>query len=188
MVNIPEFITITDKGVVLPKKEIKLVSITDPILTTPTPYFDFSKHNTIQIANDLIEAMQKFGGVGLAAPQIGYSYRVFVSGKDNNIIACFNPEILAVSAGGIILSEGCLSFMGLFLKIKRPEKVDVRYQDYNGEFHEVQLDGLHARTFQHEVDHLNGIVFTSHVGPLALKMAKEKQQKLAKQYERQMKK
>jgi len=184
MVSLPEFITITDKGIIVPKQEIKLVSSKDPILYQSMPYFDFEKHNAIEIANDLIDMLKKYGGVGLAANQIGYKHRVFVAGKDDNIVAYFNPEILAVSIEKLSLEEGCLSFPGLFLKVTRPDRIRVRYQDFNGVFHEEDFSGLTSRVYQHELDHCNGVVFTSHVGSLALSMAKEKRNKLEKKIER----
>lgn len=186
MLNLPETITITNNGVILPKLVSTLIPNTDPILHTKLEPFDFERYGNLAVglSNNLIEAMKRYGGIGLAANQIGCTHRVFVMGTGDNIIAYFNPEILEASENKVTLSEGCLSYMGLFLKISRPERIIARYQDFEGEFHDVSFSGLTARTFQHELDHLNGIVFTSHVGPVALKFAKDKQKKHEKQAER----
>lgn len=192
MVDIKDgYITITHEGIVVPKKEVTLVPNTHPLLHTKLDPFVFEGQKNINLAietsNILIEAMQKFGGIGLSANQIGLPHRVFVMGTEGTIVAYFNPEILNVSEEKVTLAEGCLSFMGLFLKITRPQFVRVRYQDYEGKFHQIDLAGLSARCFQHELNHLDGIVFTSHAGPLALKMAKEKQQKMQLKAERMKK-
>jgi peptide deformylase len=191
MDNLPEFITITDKGIIVPqvKQEIKLVPSNDPILTTKLEPFDFQSNGylAVSIANDLIEAMQKYGGIGLAANQIGYYHRIFVAGKDENIVSYFNPEITNYSDDQLVMEEGCLSFPNLFLKIKRPARISIRYQDFNGDFKEGHFHGLTARTILHELDHINGIVFTSRVGSLSLKMAKDKQKKLQLKVERSKK-
>ncbi len=186
MNKLPEFITITDKGIIIPtvKKELKLVPSNDPILITPISWFDHSKHNAIEIANDLIEAMQKFGGKRLAANQIGLSHRVFVMGKDDHIISYFNPEIIQFSENKIKLQEGCLSFPGMFLKVSRPKEIEVSYPSYDGKQHAAKFDGLTARIFQHELDHLNGVCFTECVGKTTLTMAKNKQAKLLKKLDR----
>ncbi len=191
MLNLKDgMITITHEGIVVPKKEPVLVPNTHPLLHTKLEPFIFENQHSINLAietsNTLIKAMQKFGGWGLSANQLGLPHRVFVMGTDENLVAYFNPEITYAS-GEVVLAEGCLSFMGLFLKINRPQAINIRYQDYEGKLREGTLVGLSARCFQHELDHLNGIVFTSHVGPLALKMAKDKQKKLEKMHERRSK-
>jgi peptide deformylase len=97
-------------------------------------------------------------------------------GAQNVAFACFNPEILETE-GEETVHEGCLSFPGLYLKVKRPFKIKVRYTEMNGNEKEVTFEGLTARIFQHELDHLNGVKFTSLVGPVALDIAKQKVKK-----------
>lgn len=185
MLEIPKTITLTHEGVKSWRQPLGLISEKDPILHTKLEPFVFDgSDKPTRITNDLIEVMKKFGGIGLAANQIGYKDRVFVMGTGDDIIAYFNPEIITTSENEVTLSEGCLSYMGIFLKISRPERVLASYQDFKGVFHDVAFSGLTARTFLHEMDHLNGIVFTSHVGPLALKFAKDKKEKLQKRAER----
>ena len=128
------------------------------------------------LAVSLIETMVQNRGIGLAANQVGLPYRVFVMGAQNVAFACFNPEILETE-GEETIHEGCLSFPGLYLKVKRPFRIKVRYIEMNGNTKEVMFEGLTARIFQHELDHLNGVKFTSLVGPAALDIAKQKVKK-----------
>tara|TARA_B100000902_G_scaffold149601_1_gene146153 strand:- start:796 stop:1122 length:327 start_codon:yes stop_codon:yes gene_type:complete len=99
-------------------------------------------------------------GIGLSANQIGIWERVFVMIRDTEIITCFNPRIIKESKKEISMQEGCLSYPDLFLDISRPESVVVKYEDEDKKFHKVKLDGLDARVFQHEYDHMEGIDFT----------------------------
>ena len=97
-------------------------------------------------------------GLGLAAPQIGIPYRVFAfTGDPVNV--CFNPKIVDKSKEEIYLDEGCLTFPGLIIKIKRSSLIKVRFTMANGETITKKLSGMTARCFQHELDHLNGILF-----------------------------
>jgi peptide deformylase len=99
-------------------------------------------------------------------------------------MTCINPKVLEVSADLKKDSEGCLSFPGLYVKIERPSWVKVEHTDENGETKQTKLEGLTARCFVHELDHMNGVKFVSHAGPVALQMAKKKQSKLIKKYTR----
>ena len=105
----------------------------------------------------MIELMRAENGIGLAAPQIGISRRVFVMEIGDRRWACFNPEIIGHSQNVVDFNEGCLSFKGDSCIIKRPESITVRYQNHRGEWQQETLDGLVARCFQHELDHLDGI-------------------------------
>lgn len=154
-----------------------------------TPDFDFSNPpiDPKFLVYSMIKTMMKHGGVGLAAPQLGLLHRVFVMGTENGQgYACFNPKILS-SNGELAFEEGCLSFKGLYLNIKRPETVEVEYQDFTGAVRTTSFSGLTARTFQHELDHLNGTVYMTHVNRYTLDKAKGKVKgnlkKLAKQRE-----
>lgn len=151
-----------------------LVDKFSDILSVETPDFNFA-NPTIDpkfLAVSLLRTMMKHGGVGLAAPQVGLIHRCFVMGAANgNGYACFNPKII-LSAGETAFEEGCLTFKGLYLNIKRPEQIDVEYQDMTGVTHQATFDGLTSRTFQHELDHLNGVVYTSLVDRYTLDKAK----------------
>jgi peptide deformylase len=109
------------------------------------------------LADEMLAFMRQEKGIGLAAPQIGRSTRVFVMEVYGRVRCCFNPEILSSSDILSDFDEGCLSFPGGSCTIKRPDAVKVRYQDAHGSCIEEELQGLAARCFQHELDHLNGI-------------------------------
>lgn len=116
-------------------------------------------------------------GLGLAAPQIGLSYRAFVL-RAENVIGVFNPRIVSTSDETVVLEEGCLSYPGLVLKIRRPQKIRARYTLPNGETVTRIFDGMTARAFQHEFDHLNGEIYTHLASPVHLETAKNKAKKL----------
>lgn len=157
-----------------------LVSSNDPILRQKTPIFDFDKAHVhpINISNQMIDALQTYKGFGLACPQVGLSYRMFVMGSpDMQIVAVFNPVILESSKETEIREEGCLSFPGLYIKIRRPLKITVSYQDYNGKEHIAKYTGITSRIFQHESNHLDGILFMDIAGKVSLDIARRKQNK-----------
>ena len=116
-----------------------------------------------ELSDTLKESMVHHNGIGLSANQIGIWERAFVMIRDmeyNEIITCFNPKILKESRKKVTMEEGCLSYPDLYLKIERSESVVVKYEDENKKLHKVKLDGLAARVFQHEYDHMEGIDFT----------------------------
>lgn len=110
-----------------------------------------------KLADEMVEFMRRSKGIGLAASQIGLSRRLFVMAVDGNIRICFNPEILEYSQNLTGFEEGCLSFPGESCILTRPETLVVRYQDSAGSWIQTKLEGLEARCFQHELDHLDGI-------------------------------
>ena len=118
--------------------------------------FDYPVKNQL-LAQEMFEFMIREKGIGLAAPQIGLSRRLFVVAIDQTRCALFNPEITESSQNQVEFNEGCLSFKGDQCIIIRPEEVSVRFQDYQGQWHQKRLRGLWARCFQHELDHLDGI-------------------------------
>lgn len=171
--------------------EYEIFDRVDPysdILKTKLPLFDFSNPpiDPRYLAISLIETMVKYRGMGLAANQVGLSHRVFVMGAEKVGFACFNPEILS-GTGIEVYEEGCVSFPGLFIKIPRLSSIQVRYTDMNGVTKEERFDGLTARIFQHEMDHLDGILYTSKVSQLIVNRAKEKVKKNLKKIEKDRK-
>ena len=153
----------------------KIRDIYDPILKQVSPIFDFSSPpiDPKFLANSLMETMVKNYGIGLASNQIGLLHRVFSMGGNKTGAVVFNPEILSTE-GEDYFEEGCLSASGLFLKIKRPTTIKVRYSEFSGVVKEETFTGLTAKIFAHELDHLNGVVFTSLVNPFHLDRAKKK--------------
>ena len=148
--------------------------------------FDFSNPpvNPMQFASSLVETCKQYRGLALSANQCGFPYRVFVAGHEDNYVAYFNPKVLVASVEEKIGLEGCLSYPNLFLNINRPETIQVEYQDYNGDKHTAVFQGMTARVFMHELDHMNGIIFTQRAKPLALKSGIDKRNKLMRKYEK----
>ena len=128
--------------------------------------------------------MKLYGGVGLSANQCGVFERVFVIGTDDFQIACINPKIVEVESGPEKTKEGCLSFPGLFLTIARPSVIVAEWLEETGELKRARLSGVTAQCFQHELDHLNGILFIKRAGETSLMMARKKQNKLIKKIKR----
>jgi peptide deformylase len=114
-------------------------------------------HKNQDLAKGMIQFMRDSQAIGLAAPQIGHSLRIFVMEVQGRIRVCFNPEIVESSTVLAEYNEGCLSFPGSSCIIKRPDTIIVRYQDAQGDWAEDNLVGLEARCFQHELDHLDGV-------------------------------
>jgi peptide deformylase len=156
----------------------KLVDFYDPILRQPTVTVDLSsaeaKKNVDRIANSLAETLKRHDGLGLSANQCGRTERMFALNMGEQIWVLINPEIIEKSGDASALAEGCLSYPGLYLKLKRPDHVKVRFQVLNGEWLEQEFDGLSAVCVQHEIDHLDGKVFTEMVSPIKLDQAKKK--------------
>ena len=130
--------------------------------------------------------MVKYGGLGLSCNQVGLPYRMFVMGghpsiEEGKVRYVFNPLVNDVSEESIVYKEGCLSFPFLFLSIKRPKWVSVRYTDENNEEVEETLHSMSGRIFQHENEHMNGYLFTDLVSKFKLDRAKKAQMKLIKE-------
>ena len=159
----------------------KLVGEDNPILKEVMPEWDFSNPptNAIEFASTLVETCKANKGYGLSANQCGFKYRVFVMGAGDEYVAHFNPKLVATYDEAHMI-EGCLSFPLLGLRITRPSAVDVEYQDYNGETKTAHYTGISARCFLHELDHMNGIVYTSRAKPMALQSGIQKRNKIMK--------
>ena len=158
-----------------------------PMLRQAIPEFDIRKLPNA-LTNKLIKrlkmTMKLHNGIGLSANQCGVFERVFVIGTEHFQIACINPEIVETSETTKKENEGCLSFPGLSVSIDRPKWVEVEYYNENGGQVQMRFDGLTARCFQHELDHMNGVRMVDKVKPLALQMARDKQKKLIKKISR----
>lgn len=172
---------------------LELVKSDDPILKTPCPEFDFeafaeecdptictSFEYLRNLVSNIFEVMYANNGMGLAAPQVGLNYRLFIMRVNKEEFICINPKIIAYGSEDVVDLEGCLSFPELRLNVKRPDLVNVSYQLVDGTEVNRDLGGLISRCFQHELDHLNGITFDSKVSKFSLRRAKEKRNKLLK--------
>jgi peptide deformylase len=137
------------------------LQLDDRYITTECEEFDFKDppFDPVQFSQNLVKFMYDNNGLGIAANQVGTPYRIFaMRGAPENFV-CFNPKIVQYSEQTVVLEEGCLTYPGLLVKIKRSEFIRVRFQTPNGETLTKQFIGMSARVFQHEMDHLDGIVF-----------------------------
>lgn len=161
-----------------------------PFLKQSTKEVDQSEIKTPefqQAIGQLKATMRTYNAVGLSANQCGLNLKMFVLGTDVFQMACINPSVEGWEGELIKKREGCVSFPALFLNVPRYERIRVHYLNENGESVDTWLDGVTAQCFQHELDHLNGMCYTDRVGPVAVKLAKQRQQKLIKKIKRSMK-
>ena len=158
--------------------EIKLVAEDSEVLREVADYWDWETDGD---PSELVKAMSKLmvlhGGIGLAAPQCGIAKRIFVMGNSDHLVACINPEIISGSER-VREQEGCLSFPDLWMYVERYKDISVEYYNVAGEKVQQEFNGLMARVYQHELDHLNSICFDDRVGKLVLERAKEKRKKI----------
>lgn len=159
-----------------------LVPSSDPILRQKMEPFNFSNPpiDPLDLVTNLAETMLHHNGIGISANQCGLPYRVFII-KGVELIPCFNPRIVDTSEDKLVLEEGCLSFPNLFVKIKRPQVIKVRYTLPDGKTVTQQYQDLTARVFQHELDHLDGICHLSRANVVHLDQAKKRKKKLDRQ-------
>ena len=138
-----------------------------------------------RLADDMLETMYDAPGIGLAAIQIGQPLRMLVidlqpetEGVHQRRPGVFiNPELVETSAETSVYSEGCLSIPDMYADVTRPARVRARWQDVDGAIHEAWLDGLMATCLQHEIDHLNGVLFIDHISRLKREMLLRKLEK-----------
>ena len=161
-----------------------IVKYGDPILEAPAKLVENFGEELQTLVADMFESMYAANGVGLAAPQIGIGKRLNVidvsNGKNPEAkIVCANPEIVHVE-GEQREEEGCLSVPGFRGYVPRPLYVTIRAQDATGKEFEMRGEGLLARAFCHEIDHLNGVLFITHLSMLKRDMIKRKIRKLKK--------
>lgn len=157
------------------KSQLQLVNPEDPILhKVPVPYvFEDHEDTTELFANLMFDRMQELKGMGLAANQVGVNTQFFTMGVDILRIDVFNPKIVSMS-GEVTTEEGCLTYPGIFLQIKRPLNIGVEFQNVKGELVKMNLTGLTARIFLHEYDHLMGKTFKEKVSNLKWSLANKK--------------
>jgi peptide deformylase len=161
----------------------ELVQLDHPILYKVLPEFDFANPpvDPNAFASSLVETCKKYNGLGLSANQCGFEHRVFVMGAGDEYVAYFNPKLIS-SKGEKHMEEGCLSFPFLNLHVTRAEQVEVEYQDFTGVTRTKTFSGISARCFLHELDHMNGMLYTGRVKPLALQFGLKKLDKIRRKY------
>ncbi len=162
---------------------LNLVPPGSSILKTKTKLFDFASApvDPVELYQDLANTMLEKEGIGLAAPQCGLLHRVFVVHTDP-IMCVFNPRIVDIGEEEITLEEGCLTYPGLLLKISRPRRIRVRFTEANGETKTEIFHDMTARIIQHEIMHLDGVLFSSLSSRLQLEMSIKKSKKLGYNY------
>mgnify|MGYP001188274003 CR=1 FL=1 len=161
----------------------------DPILRKKCEPLEKVDTDTRKLMDDMLETMYAAPGIGLAAVQIGILKRLVVidisrDEEKKNPIFLINPEIINQSKKISVYEEGCLSIPGQFAEIERPAECTLKYIDYNGKEKELKADGLLATCVQHEVDHLNGILFIDYLSKLKKDMIIKKLVKQQKEIER----
>lgn len=139
----------------------------DSVLREKGKKVDDFDEELLTFLNDMVETMIVEGGVGLAAPQVGVSRQIAVINpepeNEKTLIKMINPRILATSDDTEVMEEGCLSIPGIRADVMRSKALEVLYQDESGKEHRLEAEGLLARIIQHEVDHLNGVLFIDHL-------------------------
>jgi peptide deformylase len=160
---------------------LPILSDGHPKLAEKMEEFDLSQVMNPEIQKFIKQlklTMTTYGGLGLSANQCGIRFRMFVMGSDEFQMVCINPNIVETFGEPEKMREGCLSYPGLYLNVPRYKKIVVEHFDHLGEYNTTTLEGISAQVYQHELDHMNGVVYTNKVGPLALELAKKRQKKL----------
>ncbi len=149
---------------------IPIILIPDPVLRKVASPVAEITDGTRQLLDDMAETMYDAPGIGLAAPQVNISERIIVMdcGRDEEpeLYKMINPEIVASSQERSVLEEGCLSIPNQTADVERPAHVDVRYLDVDGNEQMLHCEGLLAACVQHEIDHLDGVLFIDHISRL----------------------
>lgn len=163
---------------------LPILEAPNPLLKTKAAPVEHVDGELRRLADDMLETMYDAPGVGLAAPQVGVMKRLFVldiadrkRGEPARPMALVNPEVVWASGDALPLEEGCLSLPGQFADVARPSAVRLRYLDLEGQARELDADGLLARCVQHELDHLDGVLFVDRISALKRNMIMRKLQK-----------
>lgn len=161
---------------------MKLVDCNDLILKQPCEKFNFisPQVNLVDFADDLVKTMYEHGGMGLAANQVGVPLQIFVMAAEQPVLV-INPKIITASEELVDLEEGCLSFPNQWIKVKRPLWINARYNLGTGKAQTFRFEGITARVFQHEYDHVvNGRTMWDNVSKLRRDMYLKKMKKVNK--------
>ncbi|MCT6871653.1 MAG: peptide deformylase [Bartonella sp.] len=163
-----------------------LIILPDPVLRKISTPIERVDANLQKLADDMLETMYQAPGIGLAAIQVGEPLRLLVidvAGKDEPKApqVFINPEILWKSDEPNVYEEGCLSIPDYYAEVERPKRIRVSYLDRDGKKQECEADGLLATCLQHEIDHLDGVLFIDHISKLKRDMVIRKFKKIAKE-------
>mgnify|MGYP001353641877 FL=1 len=169
------------------KKQI--ITIPNPLLRKISEPVTSVNNEEKKLMDDMLETMYAAPGIGLAAVQVGVLKRIIVidlskDGEKKTPLFIVNPQITFKSDDLISYEEGCLSIPNQFAEIKRPSSCKVNFLDYNGKKKEINADGLLATCIQHEIDHLNGILFIDHLSKLKKDLILKKTKKQIKEIDR----
>jgi len=166
----------------------KILIVPDPILRKKCEPLENVDDDARKLMSDMLETMYKAPGIGLAAIQVGILKRIVVidisKEEKKNPLFLVNPEIIYKSKNTSVYEEGCLSLPGQFAEIERPAECHIKYIDYNGKEKKLETKGLLATCIQHEIDHLNGILFIDYLSKLKKDMIIKKLVKHKKDVER----
>ncbi len=167
----------------------KILTEPDPVLRKKCEPLEKVDTDLKKLMDDMLETMYAAPGIGLAAVQVGILKRLIVidiskAEEKKNPIFLINPQIIYQSEKTSVYEEGCLSLPGQYAEIERPAECTLKYIDYNGQEKELKADGLLATCVQHEVDHLNGILFIDYLSKLKKDMIIKKLVKQKKGIER----
>ena len=162
-----------------------LIILPDPILRQVSRPVERIEDQLRKFAGDMLDTMYDAPGIGLAAIQVGEPLRMLVidlakEGEDPAPHVFINPEVIESSDDRSVYEEGCLSIPDYYAEVERPAAVRVKYLDREGKAQEIAADGLMATCLQHEIDHLNGVLFIDHISKLKRDMVVKKFKKLAK--------
>tara|TARA_B100000886_G_C20344204_1_gene457957 strand:- start:191 stop:715 length:525 start_codon:yes stop_codon:yes gene_type:complete len=167
----------------------KILVVPDPVLRKVSEPVDSVNPETQKLMDDMLETMYAAPGIGLAAVQIGILKRIIVidlskDGEKKEPLFFVNPEITFKSNELISYEEGCLSIPNQFAEVKRPNSCKVNFLDYEGKKKQLSADGLLATCIQHEVDHLNGVLFIDHLSKLKKDLILKRTKKQKKEIDR----
>ncbi len=162
-----------------------LIILPDPVLRQASKPIERFDDELKRLADDMLETMYDAPGIGLAAIQIGVPRRMLVidvarEGEDKQPQVFINPEILKSSEERSVYEEGCLSIPDYYAEVERPAVITLKYLDRDGKEQTIDADGLLATCLQHEIDHLNGVLFIDHISRLKREMVIKKFTKAAK--------
>ncbi len=162
-----------------------LIILPDPILRQVSKPIETIDSEVKKLADDMLETMYDAPGIGLAAIQIGVARRMLVldvskDGEDKQPLVFINPEVVSSTDARSVYEEGCLSIPDYYAEVERPAGITVRHLDRDGKEQLTEADGLLATCLQHEIDHLNGVLFIDHISKLKREMVIRKFTKAAK--------